>query len=174
MIKIIITGDTAAETMKSIFELAQGVFSTYDHPPTPEEVQAAGSALHEQAPAAVTVEKAEPAPPPKPAPAAPKAAEPKPAEPKPAEPKPAPAPVAGGTVAAPGEDTPFSKFGNVVKVVTAEKFEELKRLSADFLQRDPANRAKLAHWMKENNVSRLSELPEPLVDSYTAMVKGGA
>lgn len=167
MIKIIITGDTAAETMKSIFELAQGVFSTYDHPPTPEEVQAAGSALHEQAPAAVTVEKAEPAPPPKPAPAAPKAAEPKPAEPKPAEPKPAePKPA--------GEDTPFSKFGNVVKVVTAEKFEELKRLSADFLQRDPANRAKLAHWMKENNVSRLSELPEPLVDSYTAMVKGGA
>lgn len=164
MIKIIITGDTAAETMKSIYELAQGVFSAYDHPPTPEEVQAAGAALHEQAPDAVTVEKAEPAPPPKPAPAAPKAAEPKPAS----------VSVAGGTVAAPGEDTPFSKFGNVVKVVTAEKFEELKRLSADFLHRDPANRAKLAHWMKENNVSRLSELPEPLVNSYTAMVKGGA
>lgn len=144
-IRIEITGDNAKSVMKEMFNLCNGVFSSYQNPPSAEETEAAGTALVN---------------------------EPEHPEPK-EQTAPAPQPEAKEEAAHPEEDkkgvpdNPFMGYAkDVVQCVSEEQHNELKGICGQFVAAKPTNRGKLRAWLTEHKVKRLSELPENLYEDF--------
>lgn len=145
-IRIEITGDNAKSVMKEMFNLCNGVFSSYQNPPSAEETEAAGTALVN---------------------------EPEHPEPK-EQTAPAPQPEAKEEAAHPEEDkkgvpdNPFMGYAkDVVQCISEEQHTELKALSSKFLTADPVkHRPMLRKWFDDHNVKRLSELPAAKADEF--------